>query len=170
MSYRLGLLQSIAGQYYSAHLRFFRQLCTAAKVDEVSKLARKMLDEGKCVVVGLQSTGKFCLRTHLRQTTCKHALNHCSVDQSCHLSASLSTCLSKSCLTTSLSVCLSPCSMINWSACTCVHVCSPCCCIQCKCLAICLQPMLQCCTQPSHPQFLMVLAMCTRAYLLQRLG
>ena len=52
------LLQSIGGQYYSAHLRFFRQLCTAAKVDEVSKLARKVLDEGKCVVIGLQSTGK----------------------------------------------------------------------------------------------------------------
>ncbi|KAL0036320.1 hypothetical protein WJX77_002328 [Trebouxia sp. C0004] len=48
----------ISGQYYSAQLRFFRQLCTAAKVDTVSKLAQKMLDEGKCVVIGLQSTGE----------------------------------------------------------------------------------------------------------------
>ena len=43
--------------YYSAQLRFFRQLCTAAKLDEVSKLAKKTLTEGKCVVIGLQTTG-----------------------------------------------------------------------------------------------------------------
>ena len=53
-------MQLISGQYYSAQLRFFRQLCTAAKVDTVSKLAQKMLGEGKCVVIGLQSTGEFC--------------------------------------------------------------------------------------------------------------
>ena len=53
-------MQLISGQYYSAQLRFFRQLCTAAKVDTVSKLAQKMLDEGKCVVIGLQSTGEPC--------------------------------------------------------------------------------------------------------------
>ena len=52
-----GCMQAISGQYYSAQLRFFRQLCTAAKVDTVSNLARKMLEEGKCVVIGLQSTG-----------------------------------------------------------------------------------------------------------------
>lgn len=52
-------MQIILGQYYSAQLRFFRQLCTAAKMDTVSNLAKKMLDEGKCVVVGLQSTGEF---------------------------------------------------------------------------------------------------------------
>ena len=57
----MGVLQSIAGQYYSAHLRFFRQLCTAAKVDKVSMLAREVLDQGKCVVIGLQSTGKLLL-------------------------------------------------------------------------------------------------------------
>ncbi len=55
-------MQLISGQYYSAQLRFFRQLCTAAKVDTVSKLAQKMLDEGKCVVIGLQSTGEPCAR------------------------------------------------------------------------------------------------------------
>lgn len=54
------IVQLISGQYYSAQLRFFRQLCTAAKVDTVSKLAQKMLDEGKCVVIGLQSTGELC--------------------------------------------------------------------------------------------------------------
>ena len=50
-------LQAILGMYYSAQLRFFRQLCTAAKLDEVSNLAKKTLREGKCVVIGLQTTG-----------------------------------------------------------------------------------------------------------------
>lgn len=49
--------QSILGQFYSGQLRFFRQLCTAAKVETVSQLAHKTLAEGKCIVIGLQSTG-----------------------------------------------------------------------------------------------------------------
>lgn len=64
------VLQSIAGQYYSAHLRFFRQLCTAAKVDKVSMLAREVLDQGKCVVIGLQSTGKLLLCSVWHQFAC----------------------------------------------------------------------------------------------------
>ena len=51
------MVQSVSGQYYSAHLRFFRQLCTAAKVDKVSQLAQQALAEGHCIVIGLQSTG-----------------------------------------------------------------------------------------------------------------
>ena len=50
-------VQSILGQFYSGQLRFFRQLCTAAKVETVSQLAHKTLAEGKCIVIGLQSTG-----------------------------------------------------------------------------------------------------------------
>ena len=41
----------------AAHLRFFRQLCTSAKVAEVARLALEALQEGYCVVIGLQSTG-----------------------------------------------------------------------------------------------------------------
>ena len=41
-----------------AHLRFFRQLCTSAKVAEVARLALEALKEGHCVVIGLQSTGE----------------------------------------------------------------------------------------------------------------
>ena len=44
-------------QLWGAHLRFFRQLCTAAKVGEVARLAHEALDAGHCVVIGLQSTG-----------------------------------------------------------------------------------------------------------------
>ena len=32
--------------------------CNAAQVPEVIKLAKKALEEGKCVVIGLQSTGQ----------------------------------------------------------------------------------------------------------------
>ena len=46
-----------------AHLRFFRQLCTSAKVHEVARLALEALKEGHCVVIGLQSTGELrCVR------------------------------------------------------------------------------------------------------------
>lgn len=38
-------------------MRFFRQLCTAAKVDEVVALTKEALAGGQCVVIGLQSTG-----------------------------------------------------------------------------------------------------------------
>ena len=41
----------------AAHLRFFRQLCTSAKVAEVARLALEALKKGHCVVIGLQSTG-----------------------------------------------------------------------------------------------------------------
>lgn len=43
---------------WAAHLRFFRQLCTAAKVDHVHRLAVEALQRGQAVVIGLQSTGE----------------------------------------------------------------------------------------------------------------
>eukprot|EP00198_Chlamydomonas_reinhardtii_P003137 XP_001692473.1 predicted protein [Chlamydomonas reinhardtii] len=46
------------GQFYGAQLRFFKQLCTAGKVDEVERLAKEALARGQCVVIGLQSTGE----------------------------------------------------------------------------------------------------------------
>lgn len=52
-------LQTILGQFFGGQLRFFRQLCTAAKVDTIADMALKTLQEGKCVVIGLQSTGGF---------------------------------------------------------------------------------------------------------------
>lgn len=45
--------------YWATHQRFFAQLCLAFKVDAVTKQARKALDEGMCVVIGLQTTGTF---------------------------------------------------------------------------------------------------------------
>jgi len=44
--------------YWSSHQRFFRYLCVSAKVKKTISLAKNALSEGKCVVVGLQSTGE----------------------------------------------------------------------------------------------------------------
>lgn len=38
--------------------RFFRHMCMSAKVPAAVRLAKKALAEGKCVVIGLQSTGE----------------------------------------------------------------------------------------------------------------
>lgn len=44
--------------FWATHQRFFRELCVAYKVPVAVALARQALQEGKCVVVGLQSTGE----------------------------------------------------------------------------------------------------------------
>ncbi|XP_061457089.1 protein strawberry notch homolog 2 isoform X2 [Rhineura floridana] len=50
--------KSLWGQFWSAHQRFFKYLCIAAKVRRVVELAKEELSKGKCVVIGLQSTGE----------------------------------------------------------------------------------------------------------------
>uniref|UniRef100_A0A8D3D7Y9 Protein strawberry notch homolog 2 n=1 Tax=Scophthalmus maximus TaxID=52904 RepID=A0A8D3D7Y9_SCOMX len=56
----LGLVsrKSLWGQFWSSHQRFFKYLCIAAKVRCLVELAQKELQAGKCIVVGLQSTGE----------------------------------------------------------------------------------------------------------------
>lgn len=46
------------GQFWSSHQRFFKYLCIAAKVKHAVKIAREAVKCGKCVVIGLQSTGE----------------------------------------------------------------------------------------------------------------
>ncbi|KAJ0173330.1 hypothetical protein K1T71_011506 [Dendrolimus kikuchii] len=46
------------GQFWSAHQRFFKYLCIAAKVNHAVVTAREAVKCGKCVVIGLQSTGE----------------------------------------------------------------------------------------------------------------
>ncbi|XP_026313578.1 protein strawberry notch [Hyposmocoma kahamanoa] len=46
------------GQFWSAHQRFFKYLCIAAKVNHAVVVAREAVKCGKCVVMGLQSTGE----------------------------------------------------------------------------------------------------------------
>lgn len=76
-------------QQFGSQLRFFRQLCTAAKVPYVAELAKAALantETEQCVVIGLQSTGArsgwSCLMsTHLfrsfaKSTACQHGKWH----------------------------------------------------------------------------------------------
>ncbi|BDA46474.1 Protein strawberry notch homolog 1 [Coccomyxa sp. Obi] len=44
--------------FWGAHQRFFRHLCMAAKVPGLVRMSQAALEEGKCVVIGLQSTGE----------------------------------------------------------------------------------------------------------------
>ncbi|GMS88138.1 hypothetical protein PENTCL1PPCAC_10313, partial [Pristionchus entomophagus] len=48
----------IWGQFWASHQRFFKYLCIAAKVDACVKITRDSIAAGKCVVIGLQSTGE----------------------------------------------------------------------------------------------------------------
>uniref|UniRef100_A0A3P8V5X7 Protein strawberry notch homolog 2 n=1 Tax=Cynoglossus semilaevis TaxID=244447 RepID=A0A3P8V5X7_CYNSE len=51
-------LQVFMRAFWSSHQRFFKYLCIAAKVRRLVELAQKELAAGKCIVVGLQSTGE----------------------------------------------------------------------------------------------------------------
>ncbi|KAG0590125.1 hypothetical protein KC19_1G074000 [Ceratodon purpureus] len=44
--------------YWANHQRFFRHMCMSAKVPAAVRLAKQALEEEKCVVIGLQSTGE----------------------------------------------------------------------------------------------------------------
>ena len=48
--------------------RFFKYLCIAAKVPAAIQLAKRGLQEGKCVVIGLQSTGEARTLEQLEQS------------------------------------------------------------------------------------------------------
>ena len=50
--------QQMWAQFWSSHQRFFKYLCIAAKVDHAVKVATDAVKSGKCVVIGLQSTGE----------------------------------------------------------------------------------------------------------------
>ena len=46
------------GQFWSSHQRFFKYLCIASKVKHVCQVADENQRMGKCIVIGLQSTGE----------------------------------------------------------------------------------------------------------------
>ncbi len=48
----------VKAQIWGAHQRFWAQMCMAAKVQSTINTAQNALREGKCVVIGLQSTGE----------------------------------------------------------------------------------------------------------------
>lgn len=45
-------------QFWSAHQRFFKYLCIAAKVPHIVNIAKEELKNGHAIVIGLQSTGE----------------------------------------------------------------------------------------------------------------
>eukprot|EP01084_Bolivina_argentea_P154206 268834_1 len=49
-------------QFWSAHLRFFRSLCTLLKIPACLREAKNALAAGHCVVIGLQGTGEANLK------------------------------------------------------------------------------------------------------------
>jgi hypothetical protein len=53
--------------FWGQHQRFFRDLCVAGKVDEALKQTRQALHEGKCVVIGLQTTGEAKTREIMKE-------------------------------------------------------------------------------------------------------
>lgn len=52
-------------QYWSAHQRFFKQLCMGMKVPTIVKETKESLEAGCCVVIGLQTTGEASLDSEL---------------------------------------------------------------------------------------------------------
>lgn len=48
-------------QFWSSHQRFFKQLCMGLKVPVIVKEAKQALEDGCCVVIGLQTTGEASL-------------------------------------------------------------------------------------------------------------
>ncbi|CAF4136663.1 unnamed protein product [Rotaria sp. Silwood2] len=48
----------VIARYWLSHQRFFKYLCIACKVLKVVELSRQAVQDGKCVVIGLQSTGE----------------------------------------------------------------------------------------------------------------
>ena len=55
----------LLSQYWAAHQRFWQQFLLCLKVDAVVDLTRKSLAAGKCVVIGMQSTGEAGLQEWL---------------------------------------------------------------------------------------------------------
>ncbi|CAI4232290.1 unnamed protein product [Auanema sp. JU1783] len=50
--------KQVWGQFWACHQRFFKYLCIAAKVETCVKITKEALKNGKCAVIGLQSTGE----------------------------------------------------------------------------------------------------------------
>eukprot|EP00118_Oscarella_pearsei_P006824 m.31751 g.31751 ORF g.31751 m.31751 type:complete len:1430 (+) comp31532_c0_seq2:742-5031(+) len=59
--------KTVWGQFWSCHQRFFKYMCIAAKVGAVVSLSKKAITDGKCVVIGLQSTGEARMMEQLEE-------------------------------------------------------------------------------------------------------
>ncbi|XP_071949493.1 uncharacterized protein [Antedon mediterranea] len=53
--------------FWSAHQRFFKQICMGVKVPTIVKETKAALESGCCVVIGLQTTGEASLDSELQR-------------------------------------------------------------------------------------------------------
>jgi hypothetical protein len=58
--------RSIKTQYWGAHQRFYREMCLGVKCPKLVELAKNALENGMCVVIGLQSTGEARMNDKVR--------------------------------------------------------------------------------------------------------
>ena len=63
-----GDLPRLWTQFWGSHQRFFKQLCVSMKVPKVIEETKNALQEGYCVVIGLQTTGEASLMQDISQT------------------------------------------------------------------------------------------------------
>ena len=52
--------------YWAAHQRFFRNFIVAVKARTLIAQAKKEIEQGNCVVIGLQTTGEAMLNERMR--------------------------------------------------------------------------------------------------------
>jgi hypothetical protein len=77
----------------SAHQRFFKELTVCAKVPFIANDALKQIREGRCVVIGLQSTGDAGMQSLLEEGKKTSILNE--AERFTSLVSTVSTCLSR---------------------------------------------------------------------------
>jgi len=56
-----GNYSQVVKLYWSAHQRFFKQMCMTLKIPQLVMEARAALKSGQCVVIGLQTTGEAAM-------------------------------------------------------------------------------------------------------------
>jgi len=66
-----GTPKTMWSQYWSAYQRFTKELAICAKVQEVVKDAKKQLESGRSVVIGLQTTGESSTQASLGELQSK---------------------------------------------------------------------------------------------------
>ena len=54
-------------QFWASHQRFFKQLCISMKVPKIVEAAKQALQDGYCVVIGLQTTGEASLMQEMTE-------------------------------------------------------------------------------------------------------
>eukprot|EP01042_Synura_sphagnicola_P003702 gene3702-4618_t len=63
---KTGVTRAFVFRYYwGAHQRFFRSLCISLKVPCAVALAKKALEDGKSVIIGLQTTGESSIESEM---------------------------------------------------------------------------------------------------------